>query len=128
DAGRNRAAAGARRQRRLDQRARRGRAGQQAAAQDRERPGQSADHPDGARHRLPAGGLAMIRAVKQAVANFDPGFTRLRAVADNVSDHWARFNVWFRGMMPKGLYPRALLIIIAPMVILQSVIAFVFME
>ncbi len=29
---------------------------------------------------------------------------------------------------PKGLYARALLIIIAPMVILQSVIAFVFME
>jgi len=30
--------------------------------------------------------------------------------------------------MPKGLYARALLIIIAPMVILQSVIAFIFME
>ena len=30
--------------------------------------------------------------------------------------------------MPKGLYARALLIIIVPMVILQSVVAFVFME
>ncbi len=30
--------------------------------------------------------------------------------------------------MPKGLYPRALLIIVTPMVILQSVVAFVFME
>ena len=30
--------------------------------------------------------------------------------------------------MPKGLYARALLIIIAPMVLLQSVVAFVFME
>src|SRR5262252_7052386 len=30
--------------------------------------------------------------------------------------------------MPAGLYPRSLLIIIAPMVILQSVVAFVFME
>ena len=30
--------------------------------------------------------------------------------------------------MPNGLYARALLIIIAPMVILQSVVAFVFME
>ena len=30
--------------------------------------------------------------------------------------------------MPKGLYARALVIIIAPMVILQSVVAFVFME
>ena len=30
--------------------------------------------------------------------------------------------------MPKGLYARALIIIIAPIVILQSVVAFVFME
>ena len=30
--------------------------------------------------------------------------------------------------MPKGLYARALLIIIVPMVVLQSVVAFVFME
>ncbi len=33
-----------------------------------------------------------------------------------------------QGVMPKGLYARALLIIIVPMVILQSVVAFVFME
>ena len=30
--------------------------------------------------------------------------------------------------MPNGLYARALLIIIVPMVVLQSVVAFVFME
>jgi len=30
--------------------------------------------------------------------------------------------------MPKGLYARALLIIIVPMVVLQSVVAFAFME
>jgi two-component system osmolarity sensor histidine kinase EnvZ len=35
---------------------------------------------------------------------------------------------WFKELMPKGLYARALLIIIVPMVILQSVVAFVFME
>ncbi len=35
---------------------------------------------------------------------------------------------WLNSVMPKGLYARALLIIILPMVILQSVIAFVFME
>ena len=34
----------------------------------------------------------------------------------------------FGDRMPKGLYARALIIIIAPMVILQSVVAFVFME
>nr|WP_245318909.1 ATP-binding protein [Consotaella salsifontis] len=31
-------------------------------------------------------------------------------------------------LLPKGLYPRSLIIIIAPMVLLQSVVAFVFME
>ena len=33
-----------------------------------------------------------------------------------------------RERMPKGLYARALIIIIAPMVLLQSVITFVFLE
>lgn len=37
-------------------------------------------------------------------------------------------NRWFWKRMPKGLYARSLLIIIVPMVLLQSVIAFVFME
>jgi two-component system, OmpR family, osmolarity sensor histidine kinase EnvZ len=35
---------------------------------------------------------------------------------------------WFSAMMPKGLYARSLLIVIAPMVILQSVIAYTFVE
>ncbi len=41
---------------------------------------------------------------------------------------WRRASRWLNSVMPKGLYARALLIIIAPMVILQSVVAFVFME
>jgi two-component system osmolarity sensor histidine kinase EnvZ len=41
---------------------------------------------------------------------------------------WKRLSRSLNNVMPKGLYARALLIIIAPMVILQSVIAFVFME
>lgn len=36
--------------------------------------------------------------------------------------------VWLRRRMPKGLFARALLIIITPMVLLQSVIAYAFME
>ncbi|ALA16475.1 two-component system osmolarity sensor histidine kinase EnvZ [Chelatococcus caeni] len=35
---------------------------------------------------------------------------------------------WVGSMMPKGLYARSLIIIIAPVVILQSVVAYVFME
>ena len=35
---------------------------------------------------------------------------------------------WLRHRLPTGLYARALLIIILPMLILQTVLAFVFME
>ena len=35
---------------------------------------------------------------------------------------------WLGRLLPKGLYARSLIIIIAPMVLLQSVIAYVFME
>ncbi len=38
------------------------------------------------------------------------------------------FSRWVSKKMPKGLYARSLIAIIAPMVLLQSVIAFVFME
>jgi two-component system osmolarity sensor histidine kinase EnvZ len=62
------------------------------------------------------------------MTSLDIGIARLRSAAVRVSDGWGRFNLWFKSIMPKGLYARALLIIIAPMVILQSVVAFVFME
>ncbi|WP_406854480.1 ATP-binding protein [Alsobacter sp. KACC 23698] len=39
-----------------------------------------------------------------------------------------RLSRWFGKRMPKGLFARALIIIIAPMVILQSVLAYAFME
>jgi two-component system osmolarity sensor histidine kinase EnvZ len=41
---------------------------------------------------------------------------------------WQDFARWVAGLMPKGLYARSLLIVILPMVILQSVIAYFFME
>jgi two-component system osmolarity sensor histidine kinase EnvZ len=41
---------------------------------------------------------------------------------------WAGFSRRLASIMPKGLYARSLLIVIAPMVILQSAIAVVFME
>jgi two-component system osmolarity sensor histidine kinase EnvZ len=62
------------------------------------------------------------------MTSHDVGIARLRSAASRVSDGWMRLNFWIKDLMPKGLYTRALVIIIAPMVILQSVIAFVFME
>ncbi len=57
-----------------------------------------------------------------------PPVRRIHSALGQVADGWRRIARWLNGVMPKGLYARALLIIIAPMVILQSVIAFVFME
>jgi two-component system osmolarity sensor histidine kinase EnvZ len=62
------------------------------------------------------------------MTSLDIGIARLRSAATRVSHGWGRFNLSFRAMMPKGLYARSLLIIIMPMVVLQSVVAFVFME
>jgi len=57
-----------------------------------------------------------------------PPIRKIHSTLAQVRDGWRRLARWLNSMMPKGLYARALLIIILPMVILQSVIAFVFME
>jgi len=41
---------------------------------------------------------------------------------------WRGFADWLHARMPKGLYARALLIVILPVVLLQSAVAYVFME
>ena len=62
------------------------------------------------------------------MSTLDTGLTLIRSAAGHVS----AANNWmgnaFKGWMPTGLYARALLIMIVPMVVLQSVVAFVFME
>ena len=62
------------------------------------------------------------------MSTLDTGLTFIRSASRRMSS----LNVWlgrgFKELMPKGLYARALLIIIVPMVVLQSVVAFVFME
>jgi len=49
-------------------------------------------------------------------------------VAVPLTRPWERFTEWLKSVMPKGLYARSLLIIIVPMVVLQSVVAFMFMD
>jgi len=62
------------------------------------------------------------------MSTLDTGLSVIRTATRRVvrvHDYvWRRFN----DFMPKGLYARALLIMIVPMLILQSVVAFVFME
>ena len=62
------------------------------------------------------------------MTSLDIGITRLRTAAARLLEGYERTDRWFKGLLPKGLYVRALFIIIAPMVVLQSVVAFVFME
>ncbi len=78
-----------------------------------------------------------IAAVRSAVHRVNDEWRRfsevpaLRAVGRGLGqlrDGWRRSSRWTNSVMPKGLYARALLIIIMPMVILQSVLAFVFVE
>ena len=57
-----------------------------------------------------------------------PPVRKIHSALGQFADGWRRISRWLNSVMPKGLYARALLIIIAPMVILQSVVAFVFME
>ena len=62
------------------------------------------------------------------MSTLDTGLTFIRSASQRVS----RANGWmgnaFKSWMPTGLYARALLIMIVPMVILQTVVAFVFLE
>ncbi len=62
------------------------------------------------------------------MTTLDLGIAALRSAAARVSGVFDRSSFSLRTVMPKGLYARALLIIIVPMVVLQSVVAFVFME
>ncbi len=79
-------------------------------------------------------GIRSIRSAMDRTVEFwrwycdIPAVRRFHGLLGQVRDRWRRLSRWLNSVMPKGLYARALLIIILPMVILQSVIAFVFME
>jgi two-component system, OmpR family, osmolarity sensor histidine kinase EnvZ len=76
------------------------------------------------------------------MTSFDTGIGRLRLAAGHVvtaagaaahalsviTSPWERFTRWLKAVLPKGLYARALLIVIAPMVVLQTFVALLFVE
>ena len=49
-------------------------------------------------------------------------------LARPITEPWDRLSRSVKSVMPKGLYARSLLIIIVPMVVLQSVVALLFLE
>jgi two-component system, OmpR family, osmolarity sensor histidine kinase EnvZ len=67
--------------------------------------------------RLVAGGMGFLA-----------GLPLIRPMVHRVRQVEARFARWLNRMLPKRLYTRALMIIIVPMVLLQAVVAYVFME
>jgi two-component system, OmpR family, osmolarity sensor histidine kinase EnvZ len=71
------------------------------------------------RLRVAAGQLAAAATATRAGA---------AAVMRPITGPWDRLGRSIKSVMPKGLYARSLLIIIIPMVVLQSVVAFLFME
>jgi two-component system, OmpR family, osmolarity sensor histidine kinase EnvZ len=62
------------------------------------------------------------------MSTLDTSLTLIRTAAGRVSAANGRLGNAFKSWMPTGLYARALLIMIVPMVILQTVVAGVFME
>jgi two-component system osmolarity sensor histidine kinase EnvZ len=62
------------------------------------------------------------------MTSLDIGIAALRSAAGRLQELYDQLGRTIKSLMPKGLYARSLLIIIAPMVILQSLVAFVFME
>src|SRR6185312_9585101 len=78
-------------------------------------------------HRPEASG-PKLSAHEHAMSTLDTGLTLIRSAAGRVSAANGRLGNAFKSWMPTGLYARALLIMIVPMVVLQSVVAFVFME
>ena len=74
-------------------------------------------------------GLGRLRTaagqlVAAANALASAGATVVRPLAGPITHPWDRFGRWLKSVMPKGLYARSLLIIIVPMVVLQSVVRF----
>src|ERR1700752_3845060 len=62
------------------------------------------------------------------MSTLDTGLNLIRTASQRVSAVNDRMSGKLKSWMPTGLYARALLIMIVPMVVLQSVVAFVFME
>src|ERR1700722_20690513 len=62
------------------------------------------------------------------MSTLDTGLTLIRTASRSVSAANSWMGNAFKGWMPTGLFGRALLIMIVPMVVLQLVVTFVFME
>src|SRR5262249_5768887 len=102
--------------------------------EDRARSGQSAAGAERARHRLPVNDGAMttldvgIAALRSSLTALRSSLATLRAAADRGYQFYDRTRATLNAAIPTGRYAREVVSISAPMVVLQSVVAFMFME
>jgi two-component system, OmpR family, osmolarity sensor histidine kinase EnvZ len=74
-------------------------------------------------------GIGRLRnAAGQLIAAASAVTNAAGALTAPITGPWDRLTRAIKAAMPKGLYARSLLIIIVPMAVLQSVVAFLFME
>ena len=75
------------------------------------------------------GGAGRLRsAASHLLAAANVAASTAGVMATPITGPWDRFTQWLKLGMPKGLYARALLIIIVPMVVVQALVAFMFVE
>jgi len=63
--------------------------------------------------------IGTVRRIRRRIVRMLPGF---------VVGPWRRGARWLSRRMPRGLFGRSLLIIVLPMIVLQTVVAYVFLE
>jgi two-component system, OmpR family, osmolarity sensor histidine kinase EnvZ len=69
-----------------------------------------------------------MTTLDSGIAALRSSLTALRSAVGRFYELYDRAGMTLKRILPTGLYARALLIIIVPMVVLQSVVAFMFME
>src|ERR1700738_4261230 len=69
-----------------------------------------------------------MTALDAGLATLRTSVTALRSLAGRWNTAYQPLSIALKRYMPKGLFCRSLMIIIAPMVLLQSVVAYMFME
>lgn len=62
------------------------------------------------------------------MTSIDAGLRGIRSAFSRIGRAYGRFGTFMNARLPKGLYARTLLILLIPIVLLQSVLTFVFLE
>ena len=62
------------------------------------------------------------------MTSIDTGLRGIKSALSRIGGAYGRFGSFMNARLPKGLYARTLLILLIPIVLLQSVLTYVFLE